>query len=244
MDKILLVAGCSHAAGSEIDGTEDSKYNRSQSFGNQLADLMNRKAINIAQTGATNASIARSVVEWFDKNYIEGMDVFVLASWTESTRIEVPADRITWYEVSNPGIDWFDEKCRLFYRINMGYEGYGDEEKRIYSYFQKFIIENTSFIEIMTANIVLQLQYFLKMHNIRYVMCNTMHMFTLPNQHLEVYTPLLDRSKYYRWDDNENSFFWKYRNAGYVNPKAKYWHHDETPHKLFAEELYRFIGEQ
>jgi hypothetical protein len=36
-EKILLIAGCSHTAGSEIDGSEDSKHNRKHSYGNQLA---------------------------------------------------------------------------------------------------------------------------------------------------------------------------------------------------------------
>jgi hypothetical protein len=30
-------------------------------------------------------------------------------------------------------------------------------------------------------------------------------------------------------------------NLGYVNPKAKYGHHSEAPHKLYADELYNFI---
>ena len=32
-EKILLIAGCSHTAGSEIDGNEDSTYNRENSYG-------------------------------------------------------------------------------------------------------------------------------------------------------------------------------------------------------------------
>ncbi len=35
----LLVAGCSHAAGAEIDGKNlDSEFNRNNSFGNKLAE--------------------------------------------------------------------------------------------------------------------------------------------------------------------------------------------------------------
>ena len=40
--------------------------------------------------------------------------------------------------------------------------------------------------------------------------------------------------------DNEESFFWKYRDAGFENPKAKYWHHNEVPHEMFAEKLFAF----
>ena len=41
--------------------------------------------------------------------------------------------------------------------------------------------------------------------------------------------------------DNDAAFFWHYRNAGYENPKAKYWHHNEEPHRLHAEKLFNFI---
>jgi hypothetical protein len=42
-------------------------------------------------------------------------------------------------------------------------------------------------------------------------------------------------------EKNDQSFFIKYKNLGYTNLKAKYWHHDETPHAMFADELFKFI---
>lgn len=244
MEKIMLIAGCSHAAGSEIDGSEDSYENRQQSFGNQLAYKLGYSPINIGQTGGTNSSIARSILNWFDKFYKpESMEVFVLASWTESTRIEVPTDQIFWHEGGTNIPDWFDDSSKHFFRINLGYNGFTPKEKEVYAYFHKFIVDNLSMVEIMSATAVLSIEYFLKHLNVKYCMCNTMHMFTLPNNHVEFYTNLIDKSKYMNWDNNEEAFFWKYRNQGYINPKAKYWHHDATPHSLFAEELFRFIGE-
>ena len=244
MEKLMLIAGCSHAAGSEINGCEDSIYNRTHSFGNQLAYKMGYKPINICQNGNANGSIARSILNWFDKFYDpKSMKVFVLPCWTESVRLEVPSDILFWYEGSSKCTDWFDESGRQFYRINMGFEGFGDEEKAIFNYFQKFVIKNNTFVEIMSANYVLQIQYFLKMQKVDYLMCNCMHMFTMPNDHLEFYTKLIDKSKYIDWDNNDQSFFWRYRNAGYENPKAKYWHHNEIPHQLYAEELFKFLKE-
>lgn len=240
--KIMLIAGCSHVAGSEIDGTEDSLYNRDNSFGNVLAKTLGYEPYNIALNGATNSGIARSILHWF-KNYYnpEEMDVGVVIGWTESTRVEVPSNRIAGYDASSKFPAWFDNTCKRFYRINLGYEGWDAEEKEITKYFHKFIVNNGSFMEMMTANWVLQLQYFLSMHQIKYVMCNTLHVFTLPNKHVEMYTDLIDKTKYMDWNNNENCFFWKYRNSGYDNPKAKYWHHNEVPHRLYAGELYNFI---
>jgi hypothetical protein len=59
---------------------------------------------------------------------------------------------------------------------------------------------------------------------------------------LDFYIRQIDQTKYYKITDNDQSFFWKYKNAGFVNTKAKYWHHGEEPHKLFSEELYQFIS--
>ena len=79
-EKILLIAGCSHSAGSEIDGKEDSAANRKNSFGGLIAKNLKRRPINISHVGATNSGIARQVINWFEKEYDpETMNVNVLA---------------------------------------------------------------------------------------------------------------------------------------------------------------------
>jgi len=71
-----------------------------------------------------------------------------------------------------------------------------------------------------------------------------MHMFTKDSPHVAQITKLIDRNNYYKLDsEKDDAFFWKYKNLGYTNPKAKYWHHDEVPHQLYAEELYNFLKE-
>lgn len=238
----MLIAGCSHAAGSEIDGSEDSAFNRQHTFGNLLAEKMGYRAINIASNGSTNPTIARSVLEWFSKEYKPAeMEVYVCIAWTESSRMELPVERVSWYDHSNPSIDWFSESSREYLRLNQGYPGGNDEERRMMPYYHRFIADHLVYLEIISANLVLQLQYFLQSKNIDYVMCNTMHMFDSKSKHLEFYWDQIDRTKYMGMLDNDNAFFWKYRNAGYINPKAKYWHHGEEPHSMFAEELFNFI---
>ena len=68
-EKIMLIAGCSHTAGSEINGLEDSVYNRQKSYGNQLAYKMGYTPVNIAEPGSTNPTIARSILQWFSEKY-------------------------------------------------------------------------------------------------------------------------------------------------------------------------------
>lgn len=246
MQKILLISGCSHTSGSEINGVEDSVYNRQHSFGNQLARKLDRIPINIAQAGSTNSAIARGILNWFRTQYDSSyMDVRVLASWTESARIEAPRQgyEAADFQSGNRSVDWFDPSSDFYYRINMGLEGHKPEEKDIFKGFHEFIARNPVFMEIYSAMQVIILQNYLKTNNIKYVMCNAMHMFTTPEPHLDNYLQFVDSSKYYNMLNNEQSFYIKYKNLGYTNPKAKYWHHNEEPHKLYAEELYNYIGD-
>jgi hypothetical protein len=241
MKKIMLIAGCSHAAGAEIDGTQDSIYNRENSFGNILSAMMEYTPINIASSAASNPTIARLVLEWFSKHYDpSSMEVSVAVAWTESSRMELPSEQGTDYSTTNRSADWLSFYDNRYFRINQGWPGGDGYEKRVTPYYQKFIADNLTYLEILSANLVLQLQYYFKSLEVNYVMCNTMHMFS-KNHHTEFFLKQIDKEHYVDYDNNDEAFYWKYKNAGYNNPKAQYWHHNEQPHRLYAEKLYNFI---
>ncbi len=246
-EKIALIAGCSHSAGSEIDGRLDCSYNRNNSFGSLLADKLGYRPINIAINGASNTGIARSILMWFDEHYdSESMDVYVIVGWTESSRLEIPAKhRPSDFHSGNPAVDWYDSSANSYLRINYGWEGNDPEERAMVPNYQKFMTENETYLEYQAATNVLLVQYFLKSLNVPYIMCNTMHMFVPDDHYVSYLLKMIDSKCYYNFDKGQDdSFYWKYRNLGYENTKAKYWHHSEEPHRLYAEELYKFIGEQ
>ena len=239
--KLMLIAGSSDLVGAEIDGTDDSLYNRQHSFGNLLANKLDRVPVNIAMAGSTNQGISRSVLEWFDSQYDDiTMDVFVLVGWTESLRMEIPASFDYPWETINTSIDWFPNESIKYNRVNLGYKG-GKDERNALRYYQEFLANNDIYMEISSAKDVLMLEYFFKVHNIEYLMCNTLNMFS-KNRHSDFYTDMIDQAYYYNMMDNDAAFYWKYKNLGYSNPKAKYWHHGEIPHQLYAEELYKFLS--
>lgn len=245
-EKIALIAGCSHSAGSEIDGNEDSKYNRDNAFGAILAAKLGYRPVNIALNGATNAGIARSVLMWVNENYDpDTMDVYVIIGWTESSRLEIPAKhRPSDFHLGNPSVEWYDLSSNSYFRINYGWEGVGVEKEFIPAY-QKFMSENETYLEYQVAINVLMTQYFLKSLNIPYVMCDTMHMFVPDDQYISHLLKMIDNRYYYKLGTSQaEAFYWKYKDLGHENVKAKYWHHGEEPHRLHAEELYKFIGEQ
>jgi hypothetical protein len=239
--KIMLIAGCSHAAGSEIDGTEDSEYNRDNSFGNRLAKRLGYEPVNIALNGSTNQGIARSILDWVHLNYDAScMELYVVIAWTDNSRMEIPSPRIHSYDSANPNSDFFAESNKLFLRINFGWKGEDDWEKEQTKYYHEFMVKNSCYLELLTINLILQIQYFLNSKSIKYVMCDTMVVCS-SNIYTQPYTEKIDSSRYYNLFQNDQSFWIKYKNAGYTNTKAKYWHHNEIPHRFYAEELYQFI---
>lgn len=243
-EKILLIAGGSDPAGSEIDGTPDSKHNRENSFGNQLALRLDYKPVNIALAGAANQGISRSAIEWVVENYDKDKhDLFVLIGWADSSRMEIPYHKPTWYHEHNPFVDWYGKTNNNFIRINLGYMGHGREEKDFIAEYHRFMVSNELFLEVLSAHYILNLQYFLKMHKIPYLMCNTLFMFTTGNEHVKWYTDQIDKVRYIDWDDNENAFYYKYASAGYKNLKAKYFHHTEEPHIRYSDYLKEYIME-
>ena len=247
MKKIGLVAGCSHSAGAEIDGEEDSAYNRDNSFGSLLCKKLGYEPVNIALGGATNGGISRSVLRWFENNYNpEEMEVFVCIGWTESSRLEVPAlDRPSDFLLNNPAVQWYDTSANSYYRMNFGWKGDTDYQKSIIPGYHKFMAENDILLETWSLKDVLMIQYYLKSLNVKYVMCSTMFLYEKETRYNKPLINLIDTEHYYQLSSTEQQgFYWKYKNLGYTNEKAKWWHHNEVPHQLYAGELYNFVKEK
>jgi len=240
-ERILLTVGCSHAAGSEIDGHGESVYNRENCFGAKLAERLHRKNVNRALGGLSNQGIARSAIRFVDRQWDpDTQDLMVLVSWTESTRIELPVkDGHRQYYWDEEILPYKIHTNNLYHQINTGWTGGDQEEREWLAPIQSFMVDNTQFLQTLSAMQVLLLQNFFKVRNIPYLMCNTMHMFT-PAPHLSNYLSVVDTTHYYNPFDNTRSFYWYYRNLGYENVNAQWWHHDIVPHELYAQELYNF----
>ena len=243
-EKILLIVGCSHAAGNEIDGTGESEYNREHAFGAKLAERLHRRPINMSLGGLCNQGIARSAMRWIDRHWDkETQDLMVLVCWTERGRMEIPVTQSQMQYYPKGSEKYKLHVNNMYYQMNMSWIGGTPEEQEYLKPYQEFLAENVKFLETLSAMQVVMLQNLFKANDIPYLMCNTMDMFQL-GPHISNYTALMDTSKYYNAFDNESSFYWYYRNMGYENVNAQYWHHDETPHELYAQELYDFYRTQ
>lgn len=239
--KVLLIAGGSDPAGSEMDGNEDSLLNRQNSFGNLLAKKIGYKPINIAISGSANSGIARSVIEWFSTEYDPNtMDVFVLIGFADSIRMEAPWHRPTWHDKNNPFVDWFSSTSVEYMRITPALKKYNDDEDLIEDY-QRFMACAENYLQIYSANLVLQLQYFFNSKKIPYLLLNTLYMFDKTIPQLKWYLQQIDNKRYINFDNNDEAFFTRYANQGYKNELARYFHHGVEPHKLYADYLYQYI---
>lgn len=85
------ILGCSHVAGSEIEGWgigHCTKFNLENSFLAQLAKLLNYEPENLAIPGASNDYIFRNFMYLINSNMIQPNDI-VLVFWTGEERIEI-----------------------------------------------------------------------------------------------------------------------------------------------------------
>lgn len=241
-EKIILINGCSHSAGFEIDGTDDSKYNRAHSYGNLLAEKMDMKPINISLGSQSNPAIARGILDWFHNQYnADTMDVFVCIGWTESIRVDFPSPFPMDYASISGNVDYYCVHTEDFMQINAGWPGSKPDEKKIIKYWQDVQARYPVYLEMVTINAILQMQYFLKMLGVDYVMSSTMHLLSLPCHYYDFYLDLIDQDRFFKLTESDQAFYWYYRNQGHENPRAKYWHHGEEPHRLQAQRLYDFI---
>ena len=240
MNNKMLIAGCSHTAGSEIDGTQDSAYNRQHSYGNLIANNLGFVPVNISQCGSTNSAIARSVMEYI-MNHDEKPN-FVLVGWTDSVRVEAPYYRPSNYKTMNNAIDWYDPSGEHYLRISMFINSIVVEEERetILDY-QSFTIRNEQYTEINNILHILNLQSFLKLQKIPYIMVNTNYIFEKMHCTLRWYFKLIDAMRYPKFDDDTVNFYPKYKNLGYTNPLAKYGHHGADAHLDYSNYLTQYI---
>lgn len=243
--KQLAIFGCSHAAGFEIHGGMDSKENRESSFGNILANRMGRVPVNAAVGGSCSAAIARTLLSWVTTELNPADDTYILVCWTEGARLEYPHDRGFDYKTNNLYADYWLPENDMFIQINMGLDpevDYGGDEKDLITYWQKHNAEFNYSSQIELVNLIIQAQLLLKSKGIPYTMCNTMYALDPYNKFLQLYYGFIDTSTYIDFNFPDRNFYHYYKDNGYLNKKAKYWHHGREPHELYAEKLYGFIS--
>ena len=243
-EKIMLIAGCSHTGGYEIDGTMDSEHNRAHSFGGLLAKHTNRKPIHLAAGGISNSYILRTVLLWFANNYDpETQDVFCVVGWTDSSRWEVPLAHGQDIVSNNPHIDWFPRSNNDYLHLQLSWIHPNRPDFPEFAHleamqekYHNIMGEFPEQMEILSFNYALQLQSFFKSLNVDYVMVDTLHNFDTHSMWISPLASLIDYDRYPNAGTPSESFYFKYREK-YPNVSRDYEHLGAEAHQEFFTEI-------
>ena len=218
----LLVAGCSHSAGSELIEPWHPG-DPSQAYGQHVANALDcTDYVNIAGPGWSNQWIAHTLAEWLaDCENLD--DWFVIVGWTGSARIPVYCDST-------------NEVVHLCPGANLSH--YSNRIRRAYEhlYATQFPLDLCTRIE---HNRILSIQMLLKQLNVRYLMFDSVW-----TNHDLCDNRWIDQQRYFRFDDKENGY-WQYY-LRHVWDHSERWqnHAPAHYHAYWAELLVDYVRTQ
>ena len=263
--KVLLSFGCSHTAGSEIDGLGDSDYNRQHSYGAKLAKKLGYgEHLNFAQCGGCNQRIFVLTTQVINEiihnesNLIpytsKYAEYFLLIGWTSLNRFELrySDDNQFVYQQCGAAGDKIDPKV-IPTCVGMAPQIIQERDlQRTLDYIP--YITNPLIMADYLAGYVFSVQQLCKAHNIKYYMFNAIenfcktdgeHAYRL-NQDQNTYRPgnlniykHIDRTRYLEPESYEHNYYrWCTNVKGHSNRSNKYWHLGEEAHQDWADHIY------
>lgn len=235
----LVTIGCSHSAGSMIDGRNGTSwYNKQHSFGGLLAKKFGMNHYSLGVPGGSNQYIYRSTIR-FINNYMHELDDYIfLLGWTSTLRMElrypeksphihnIVGDFLDLkYVPFTPGTDtnlWHTEELRAMSRLTplIFYENQLETDWAVYAY---------------------TLQEIFKKNKLKYYMFNTCHDLPINNDNREI-VQSLDTKFYYNPTDFSSSMLNWALNLGFE--KTSCWHLKADGHEAWAEHLENLMSEQ
>ena len=234
----LFVNGCSHTAGSEIEGSGigDGNYNRENCFGAQLANRLGVNYTNIALPGGSNDYINRTSTYWILDNLELAKKSLFLIHWTGSSRSELffYKNDIEKYWQFIPYVP--DQHVGHFHPDHCAYI-FPQTEKHVLSKISKYMFANGDHWEINRYLNIINLQTILEAHQIPYIFRNGFQSCASDNRY-SYYQNKINLDKFYKFNDTSESFFEHCVAAGFSVEGQKYWHHRKDAHTYWASRLY------
>lgn len=239
MERLLVINGCSHSAGSEIPGplVGDGIECRENCFGATLAKKLNRKPVHLAVPGASNDYISRSTASWVADHLAKinnnEIDVIFLIHWTSSERWEF---RLKDYTPIKHFIDYDIDKFYKSFTINQDATYAYGFQKKLYNFFQRAFTEDPEFWSDNKIKNIIFIQELFKNNNCRYWFGNAFDTFrTTPTY--ESLIKLLDTKYYPHLTNYDMSYYWMGRNHGFNNQSEIIWHLGKEAHDFYANFL-------
>lgn len=236
--KHVFINGCSHTAGSEIEGAGigDSEYNRVQCFGAKLARRLGVEYTNIALPGASNDYIFRTTNFWIQDNIELAKQSLFLINWTGAARAEYfhnGVENNNWFWMQIPFVP--DEHVGHLHPNYFSYVNKHDHfNARALS---RHLFMSETHWEVNRYMNILNLQSMLKVHDISYIFKNSLE-FCSANTRFQYYNSRVDGKNYKGFTDQRESFFEHCLDAGFSIDGQLLHHHKEDAHAYWAEKLF------
>jgi len=238
----LLVNGCSHTAGAELDyPTQGMCYEKA--YGAQLAKRLDSSYENLAMSGASNHRIVRTTYEWLYKYVSDGKsikDLFIVVMWPGSYRTEIHFDK---------NLGWnFDDKWLPLVVGN-------DEQYRelfprtLYNYYRAWtVFTDTTTGVIEYYNSVLNLQNLLMRYKINYLFINAVDIPGALNYEFNLYQIHINKNNFHHFGDPDKVYTFHCGQSGKsISPHSVASgfnsHYDEETHSWYGNYLFDYIKE-
>jgi lysophospholipase L1-like esterase len=231
---------------------ECSIFRRKNSFTQFLSDNFKCDNLNLGESGCSNKDIMNNVFNSIDSDDVTSDD-FVIIAFTSSLR-----DTQSFFpEIVNKnrtngdtGIAW--SKNELSTSLNSSIEHLtNDTDVFMTEYRKLFITElyDEYYYSMYNQNIILILQKYLEYNNIEYIMVDAFESMLYSKDYDKI--NLIDKTKYWEFDSKTISSFLREFNDISLFEKDKWVinelvskHPSTAGHRLFADELYRYINEK
>lgn len=244
---ILLVNGCSHTSGAEIQGPR-TPHCYDKAWPKHLAELLGWDIVNLSRSGGSSERVLRTTVNWLGANYTKNLSgkVFFIALWPGITRKEIRCKEFVFRESkTNPNIYKADDNWMTLVLGNV--KSYADAVKKgwfpkeLFDYYRYWIniVTDEELHERQYMNI-LSLQGVIKSLDIPYLFQNSTTALNASHEY-ERLIPLIDKSKFFGWKDYNKSYDTLLKYQGFSYPKWSKGHFDEDAHIWYAKYMYQMI---
>lgn len=230
----LCAVGCSHMAGSEIEGqsmTAQTKNNIVHAWPGKLAKEHKLNYINRAVPGGSNEYIMRTTIDFVSKWLHQGRDpaeLFMVIGWTTNERVE-----FTW---EGKHIHWANGSDAQHFK-----KDYGD----FTTWFKALQLYHTDYNFGLFKKItyITMVNSFLKSVGVEHVQVNNCAAIldhNWENMRLEHLRHAFPDDIFY---NKHNSFYEQYNTDEYAEHFTTWGHADRYIHRLFANDVMEFIEE-
>ena len=234
----ILICGCSHSAGSEIEGSGigEGNYNRNHSFGAQLARRLGVDYTNIALPGASNDYINRATTMWILENIPLAKKTLFLIHWTGSTRSEIFVDKM------NTGSYWdfvpyvSDKNVEHIHADHIA-PIFPKEKQKSLTQLSRYLFDNEEHWEINRYLNIINLQTILELYEFPFIFRNAFQACATGIRYID-YFDKINTSRFAGFNDPKQSFFEHCLDAGFSIEGQQFWHHRIGAHEYWANHLY------